>query len=457
MFFIKLSALFKVSFLVGSQMIWFSGINSVMPLSGAFGGVFGAAAVFLIRIMLHFLFFKSLSLSFLALCVPGLCASLYWATRSKLVHVLLPVACMGLFVAHSTGYDAFVYSLYWLIPVILFYVPYTSLFLHALGSTFIAHAVGSVIWLYTVPMTAATWIGLMPLVALERIFFALGMVAVHTVFSFMCNYGVELRATFFPLAWVLRRMRFLVLCAIALSGLCTHLNVGAFVVKHLACIMDGNRRWAANQGWLSWQGHRAGFDAVKRVVQFCVENSISHLSLYTFSIENLHRSEVERYFLFNILAREAATQLEDLKKENIRIRFIGDHTLFPENIRSVCAKIEDETAQCDGLQLNFLLCYGGQQEIADAAKRIAIEVAKGDLQVDDITPEVFKNFLWTSSSPSPDLIIRTGGDKRLSNFLLFQCAYSELYFIDVLWPDISAQNLQAAITYYDNCRKNCGK
>jgi undecaprenyl diphosphate synthase len=221
--------------------------------------------------------------------------------------------------------------------------------------------------------------------------------------------------------------------------------------------MDGNRRWAMNQGLLSFLGHKNGWDAAKRVIDFCLEKKIAHLSLYTFSTENLKRSADEQHYLFEVLAQEAAKEFEDFKDRNVRVSFIGDRALFPKSVKSICEKVERETVGCNALHLNFLLCYGGQQEIVDTAKRIAIKVAKGDLQVNDITLEIFENFLWTSSSPSPDLIIRTGGDNRLSNFLLFQCAYSELYFIDCLWPDISVQHLEAAITYYDNCRKNFGK
>lgn len=196
----KISGLIKTSFLVGSQMIWFSGVNSVLPLSGAFGGAFGAALVFLIRQLMHLICFKTVSLSFLALCVPGFCASLYWAQPSPrlrpasspieslfahALHLLLPIACMALFIAHPIGGQAFIYSFYWLIPVVLYFVPHRSLFLTALGSTFIAHAVGSVIWCYTVPMTASMWLGLMPIVALERILFALGMVIAHQLISFV--------------------------------------------------------------------------------------------------------------------------------------------------------------------------------------------------------------------------------------------------------------------------------
>ncbi len=179
----KVASFAKISFLVGSSMVWFSGINSVLPLSGAFGGALGACLLFIMRQLIHFLFFKTFSLSFLAFCIPGFCASLYWATHHYSIRVGLPLACMGLFVVHPVGAQAFVYSLYWLIPVILYAVPQRSLFLHALGSTFVAHAVGSVIWLYTVPMTAGMWLGLMPIVIVERIFFALGMVIAYRAFS----------------------------------------------------------------------------------------------------------------------------------------------------------------------------------------------------------------------------------------------------------------------------------
>lgn len=182
---VKFSGLLKVSFLVGSQMIWFSASNSIIPLAGAFGGVVGAGLMFLVRQLLHLIFFKTISLSFLAFCVPGFFASLYWATNHYVIRLLLPLVCMGLFMIHPVGSQVFVYSLYWLIPVVLYFIPQRFLFLQALGSTFVAHAVGSIIWLYTMPMTASLYIGLMPLVLCERILFALGMVVAHHIFSFI--------------------------------------------------------------------------------------------------------------------------------------------------------------------------------------------------------------------------------------------------------------------------------
>jgi len=222
--------------------------------------------------------------------------------------------------------------------------------------------------------------------------------------------------------------------------------------------MDGNRRWALRQGFAAWFGHKKGLDTVQRVIDFCLEKSIEYLSLYAFSLENLeHRSRAEQAYLFEVLAQEAFCDLEIYKQKNVRICFIGDRALFPASIKDLCINVEEETKSGTALQLNFLLCYGGQQEIVDATKRITQEVINGVLQINDITPDVLKNFLWTAEIPSPDLIIRTGGQQRLSNFLLFQCAYSEFYFLDILWPDILQSHLEDAFIYFNECRKNFGK
>ncbi|HSC25549.1 MAG TPA: polyprenyl diphosphate synthase [Candidatus Babeliales bacterium] len=229
------------------------------------------------------------------------------------------------------------------------------------------------------------------------------------------------------------------------------------MIKHLACIMDGNRRWAMKQGLTSWFGHKKGLETVHHVIDFCLQKKILYLSLYAFSIENLQRSSAEQRYLFEILAQEALQDIEELKSKNICIKFIGNRDLFPESVIPVCKKIESETMLGTSLHVNFLLCYGGQQEIVAATKSIAVKIAQGELHPADITQEVFESFLWTARAPSPDLVIRTGGDRRLSNFLLFQCAYSEFYFLDCLWPDISFLDLDSALTYFTTCRKNFGK
>lgn len=222
--------------------------------------------------------------------------------------------------------------------------------------------------------------------------------------------------------------------------------------------MDGNRRWAIRQGLLSFFGHRKGLDALKLVINFCLNKNISYLSLYTFSAENLqNRSRTEQDYLFEVLAQEAANKLKEFKQKNVRMKFIGDRTLFPKSVQPLCEKIEQETAHCTALQVNFLLCYGGRQEIVAATQSIATQVTQGLLKPEDITSELFEKNLWSVGTPSPNLIIRTGGQKRLSNFLLYQCAYSELYFLDCMWPEISVASLEDALAYYSNCQKNWGK
>lgn len=222
--------------------------------------------------------------------------------------------------------------------------------------------------------------------------------------------------------------------------------------------MDGNRRWAMRQSIAKLLGHKKGIEAIDIVADFCLAKNISYLSLYTYSIENLYnRSAEEQNYLFGQLAQEALQNLENFKRKNICIQFIGDRTLFPQTMHAVCEKVEKETAHCIALQLRFLLCYGGRQEIVDATKRIAQAALQGTLKIDDITTQLFENNLWTSGIPSPDLIIRTGGQQRLSNFLLYQAAYSELYFLDCLWPDISEKELELALIYYDECQKNFGR
>jgi len=232
----------------------------------------------------------------------------------------------------------------------------------------------------------------------------------------------------------------------------------SIMIKHLACIMDGNRRWARDHKFETFFGHKKGLEAVQHVIDFCLLKEIPYLSLYAFSIENLEqRSSKEQDYLFGALAQEALQDLDTFKRKNVRMKFVGDRTLFPSNMKPVCEKAEKETESGQALQVNFLLCYGGRQEIVDATQRIAQEVVQGNLSVENITTDVFEKFLWTSAMSSPDLIIRTGGQQRLSNFLLFQCAYSELYFLDCLWPDISSLQLESALTYFDKCRKNFGK
>lgn len=227
-------------------------------------------------------------------------------------------------------------------------------------------------------------------------------------------------------------------------------------MKHLACIMDGNRRWAKKQRFSFGAGHEQGAKTINVVSQFCLDNNIPYLSLYAFSLENLKRSDEEKAFIFNVLQRQGEKVLPDCLKHGIRIKFIGCRELFPSSTQAIIGKLEEQTACGTRLQLNLLFCYGSQQEILYSVKEIVKQVKEGRMAEQELTEEAFSQYLWTAGIPAPDLIIRTGGAVRLSNFLLYQAAYSEFYFLDCLWPDISYQHLDQAIQYFNQCKRNFG-
>ncbi len=228
-------------------------------------------------------------------------------------------------------------------------------------------------------------------------------------------------------------------------------------MQHLACIMDGNRRYALKHGWKPWIGHQKGVDAVRVTLDFCLENKIPYLSLYTFSIENFKRSQEEKLFLFDLIPTMAKQHLDELIEKGVRVKFVGDRSLFPANIAPMLDEIEKQTQHGTHLQINCLFCYGSQQEIAYAAKEIARKVKAGQLQEEDINEEIVAQHLWTNGIPDPDLIFRTGGQQRLSNYLLFQAAYSEYYFTDQLWPALKKQDLEQACSSFDIIKRNFGQ
>jgi undecaprenyl diphosphate synthase len=233
--------------------------------------------------------------------------------------------------------------------------------------------------------------------------------------------------------------------------------IGAAMMKHLACIMDGNRRWAKSQGWLPWFGHKEGVEAAKRAIEFCLENKISYLSLYTFSTENFKRPREEISYLFDIIFYEALEALLPMcKEQQVRVKFIGDRSLFPISLTPRIEQLEEETKQYSRLTLNVLFCYGAQQEMVSGVKNIIAAVKAGALDPDDISEATITQNLWTNGTPPPDMILRTGGVKRLSNFLLYQAAYSEFYFLDCMWPEIQKKDLAQAVSYFNECRRNFG-
>jgi len=227
-------------------------------------------------------------------------------------------------------------------------------------------------------------------------------------------------------------------------------------INHLACIMDGNRRWAKKRGLFAWLGHREGMEAVRTVVNFCLEKNINYLSLYAFSLENFKRPSIEKKYLFNYLAEQAEEEVPLFIKKGVRVRFVGDRNYFPDSLRSVCARVEKETSNGKNLLLNLLFCYGAQQELVAGIKGLVKDVKAGKLSEEDITEERINDYLWMGAIPAPDLIIRTGGMQRLSNFLLYQSAYSELCFFECMWPDLSKDHLEKAISSFEGSKRNFG-
>jgi len=225
------------------------------------------------------------------------------------------------------------------------------------------------------------------------------------------------------------------------------------MITHLACVMDGNRRWATRQGLLSWSGHRAGAEKVEVAVNFCLQYQIPFLSLYTFSLENFKRSEQERSYLFDLVMQQAESYVPRFIEKGVKIRFVGDLSLFPESVQKVCKKVEEQTANGINLQVNFLFGYGARQEILSAVQACAQKLMAGE----QITKEMFESCLWTVGTPDPDLILRTGGVERLSNFLLYQSAYTEIRFLDTLWPDLTHEQILQAVTSAVQAQKNVGK
>lgn len=221
------------------------------------------------------------------------------------------------------------------------------------------------------------------------------------------------------------------------------------MISHLALIMDGNRRWAKKRSMFAWLGHRQGAQTVEMVTQYCLDQKIPYLSLYTFSLENLNRNPEEVSYLFSLIA-EAASRSQEFIKNGVQVRFVGDLSKLPSDTRASCEELTQKTEQGTNLVCNFLMCYGGQQEILAATQSML------DGRVERVDKETFKKHLWTGDIPDPDIIIRTGGVQRLSNFLLFQLAYAEIRFLDCLWPDLTRELLDQTVQHCVNAHKNFG-
>jgi undecaprenyl diphosphate synthase len=218
--------------------------------------------------------------------------------------------------------------------------------------------------------------------------------------------------------------------------------------RHVAIIMDGNGRWARARGLPRSEGHRRGVEALRRAVRFASRRGIRFLTLFSFSSENWSRPQDEIQDLFKLLRDFIRSDFAELKANQVRIRVIGNRLGLPDDIRVLIGSVESETAENAGLQLMVAFNYGARDEIVRAARQIAGEVARGSLRVDDIDQARFEAALDTAGIPDPDLILRTSGEKRISNFLLWQGAYSEFIFSSEYWPDFGDEQFAAALSEY---------
>jgi undecaprenyl diphosphate synthase len=227
--------------------------------------------------------------------------------------------------------------------------------------------------------------------------------------------------------------------------------------RHIAIVMDGNGRWAQQRALPRTAGHRQGAKAVRRVVQACSERGIEALTLFAFSSENWRRPQWEVDVLMKLFAATLRSEIDRLDKANVRLRFIGDQRAFSTALQNYIVKAEQRTVGNTGLALVIAANYGGRWDVVQAAQRAAADVAAGRLQPADLTLESFQRYLCLADLPEPDLFIRTGGEQRISNFLLWQLAYTELYFTERLWPDYDAADLAEACAAFASRQRRFGQ
>lgn len=227
--------------------------------------------------------------------------------------------------------------------------------------------------------------------------------------------------------------------------------------QHVAIIMDGNGRWARARMLPRAIGHREGVKSVRRVVEACIDRGISALTLFAFSSENWQRPSEEVSLIMNLFVNTLKKEVDALDRNNVRLRFIGERDAFSDNLRRLISQSEQQTADNRRLDLVIAANYGGQWDITEACRKLAQRVADGSLQPLDIQGEDISNALSMPDLPMPDLFIRTGGERRISNFLLWQLAYTELYFTDLLWPEFDAGEFDKALAWYANRQRRFGR
>ena len=225
--------------------------------------------------------------------------------------------------------------------------------------------------------------------------------------------------------------------------------------RHIAIIMDGNGRWAKQRGLPRTAGHAAGAEAFRRIANYCRTLGVEYLTVYAFSSENWKRSSEEVAGIMKLLRRYLEEALRDMEKNRVRFCFFGDLTKLSPELQALCDRAQKQSEDYD-VQVNFCLNYGGRDEIVQAARRFAQDVADGIHQPGELTEELLSTYLYSADVPDPELIIRPSGEKRTSNFLLWQSAYSEYVFMNVLWPDFTPEHLDEAIAEYHRRNRRFG-
>lgn len=227
--------------------------------------------------------------------------------------------------------------------------------------------------------------------------------------------------------------------------------------RHIAIIMDGNGRWAQNHGKQRSAGHQAGVKATRNIVEHCARLRIEALTVYAFSSENWRRPEKEVSFLMELFVKAIRSELNKLHENNIRVQFIGDLSRFSEGLLQEIQTATYKTADNTGMFLNIAVNYGGRGELVNAMSQLAAKVRSGEIDVADITEDTITEHTWLAECPEPDLFVRTGGEQRLSNYLLWHLAYTELAFTNTLWPDFNGEELDSIIEDFSNRQRRFGQ
>ncbi len=226
--------------------------------------------------------------------------------------------------------------------------------------------------------------------------------------------------------------------------------------RHIAIILDGNGRWARRRGLPRTAGHKVGAETFRTIATYCRDIGIDYLTVYAFSTENWKRPQDEVDTIMTLLKRYLLEAIETMERDNVRLNFMGDLTVLSRELQELAAQCNAISARLTGCQCNICINYGGRAEIVHAARRFAEDCAAGIAKPEELTEEHFDGYLYSAGIPSPELLIRPGGEQRLSNFLLWQCAYTEFYSTEVLWPDFSKEDLHRAIAAYQGRDRRFG-